>query len=125
MTASSFGRRGAAVAAWRFGVPAILPILWNMSNGVDYFAHAGGALAGAIMGPMLMVPWRQPTFRPTSGEDAGTGVLPGLAGVMVASIFVVMQYPTLRAQAADRAPIAALTNATKKPGSDVQDLAAK
>lgn len=111
--------------ALRFGVPAILPMFWNMSNGVDYFAHAGGALAGALMGLVLMVHWRRPTPRPSNGDDAGTGALLGFTGVMIASIFVVMQYPVHKARAAERAPINALTTATKKPGSDAQALAAK
>jgi len=111
--------------ALRFGVPSLLPIVWNMSNGVDYFAHAGGALTGALMGLVLMVHWRESTFRPTSGEAAGTGALAGLAAVMIASIFVVIQYPTHRARAAERAPINAIASATKKPGSDAQALAEK
>ena len=30
-----------------FGVPALLPLAFGASGNVDYFAHAGGALAGA------------------------------------------------------------------------------
>src|SRR5262249_59599907 len=37
--------------ALRFGVPALLPLAWGASGGVDYFGHAGGALAGAPIGP--------------------------------------------------------------------------
>ena len=37
-----------------FGVPALLPLAFGASGNVDYFAHAGGALAG---GALAVMPW--------------------------------------------------------------------
>jgi membrane associated rhomboid family serine protease len=37
-----------------FGVPALLPLAFGASGNVDYFAHAGGALAG---GALAIMPW--------------------------------------------------------------------
>jgi membrane associated rhomboid family serine protease len=37
-----------------FGVPALLPLAFGASGNTDYYAHAGGALAGAAL---AMTPW--------------------------------------------------------------------
>src|ERR1700722_19247363 len=43
--------------ALRFGVPALLPLAFGASGHVDYFAHAGGAIAGGALGMVICAIW--------------------------------------------------------------------
>jgi hypothetical protein len=50
--------------ALRFGIPALLPMLFNFRKGVDYYAHAGGALTGALIALILCAFWPGNARRP-------------------------------------------------------------
>src|SRR6202035_3620020 len=56
--------------ALRFGVPALLPLAFGASGHVDYFAHAGGAIAGGALGMVICAVWsdgHRPDFAPPAG----------------------------------------------------------
>lgn len=50
--------------ALRFGIPALLPMLFNVRTGVDYYAHAGGAVTGALIALILCAFWPGDARRP-------------------------------------------------------------
>jgi membrane associated rhomboid family serine protease len=85
-------QRAMRKTALRFGVPALLPLAFGASGGVDYFAHAGGALAGAALGVVLCVVWSHDSIRPTFARQAGLGALAGFAGALVCAGFAVMHF---------------------------------
>lgn len=47
-----------------FGLPALLPVFFNVQNGVDYAAHAGGAITGAVIAIILCEFWPGDERRP-------------------------------------------------------------
>lgn len=47
-----------------FGLPALLPVFFNVHNGVDYAAHAGGAITGAVIAIILCEFWPGDERRP-------------------------------------------------------------
>jgi len=67
------------ISLW-FGIPALLPLVVAGASGeVDYFAHAGGALAGAAFGLALCAIWSADGLRPDFARPAAVAVLTGLA----------------------------------------------
>jgi membrane associated rhomboid family serine protease len=85
--------------ALRFGVPALAPLAWGASGGVDYFCHAGGALAGGAMGMLICVMWSHDSIRPNFARVAGLVALGGFALSLLASTFAAARYPTYAANA--------------------------
>ena len=84
----------------RFGVPALLPLAFGASGGVDYFAHAGGALAGGALGFALCAVWTVDSVRPNFARPAGLTALAGFAGALLCSGIAAAHYPTYAADAA-------------------------
>jgi membrane associated rhomboid family serine protease len=84
--------------ALRFGVPALAPLAWGASGGVDYFGHAGGALAGGAAGMVICMVWSHDSVRPNFARLAGMIALAGFAGSFLASGFAATHY---RAYAAE------------------------
>ena len=85
--------------ALRFGVPALLPLAWGASGGVDYFGHAGGALAGGAVGMAICVLWTHDSVRPNFARVAGMVALGGFALSFVASMFAATHYSAYAAEA--------------------------
>jgi membrane associated rhomboid family serine protease len=85
--------------ALRFGVPALLPLVWGASGGVDYFCHAGGALAGGAVGMLICVVWSHDSVRPNFARVAGMIALAGFAGSLLASRFAAAHYDAYAAEA--------------------------
>lgn len=50
--------------ALAFGLPALLPMFFDVHNGVDYAAHAGGAITGAVIAIILCECWPGDERRP-------------------------------------------------------------
>lgn len=50
--------------ALAFGVPALLPMFFDVHNGVDYAAHLGGAITGAVIAIILCQCWPGDERRP-------------------------------------------------------------
>ena len=86
--------------ALRFGVPALAPLAWGASGGVDYFCHAGGALAGGAMGMLICVVWSHDSVRPNFAKVAGLVALGGFALSLLASGFAAARYSAYAADAA-------------------------
>ena len=78
--------------ALRFGVPALLPLAFGSSGHVDYFAHAGGALAGGALGFALCAAWSHDSIRPNFANEAGIGALAGLVGALACACFAAVHF---------------------------------
>jgi rhomboid protease GluP len=85
--------------ALRFGVPALLPLAFGASGGVDYFAHAGGAIAGGAIGMVICAVWSADSVRPNYARRAGLIALAGFAGALLCSTFVAAHYAGYAAEA--------------------------
>jgi len=80
-----------------FGVPALLPLAFGASGNVDYFAHAGGALAG---GALAIMPWfvfRSYDSLPRSGSMT---LLAGFGASLICAGFAAAHYSSYMADAA-------------------------
>jgi membrane associated rhomboid family serine protease len=91
--------------ALRFGVPALLPLAFGASGHVDYFAHAGGAIAGGALGMVICAVWAD-SPRPRFARLAGMMALAGLAGSLACSAFATTHYSAYAAKARDYIPAA-------------------
>jgi len=85
--------------ALRFGVPALLPLAWGASGGVDYFAHAAGAIAGGAVGMAICVVWSADSVRPNFARIAGLVALAGFAGSLLSSGVAATHYAAYTAEA--------------------------
>jgi membrane associated rhomboid family serine protease len=85
--------------ALRFGLPALAPLAFGASGGVDYFAHAGGAIAGGAIGMAICALWSADSVRPNFARLAGLLALGGFAASMLSSGFVAVHYPAYAAEA--------------------------
>jgi len=92
-------QRAMRKTALRFGVPALAPLAWGASGGVDYFGHAGGALAGAAMGALICVMWSVDNIRPNHARLAGILALAGFAGSLFGGGIVATRYSAYAAEA--------------------------
>jgi membrane associated rhomboid family serine protease len=92
-------QRAMRKTALRFGVPALLPLAWGASGGVDYFAHAGGAIAGGATGMVICLVWSAESIRPNNARLAGLLALGGFAGALLSAGFVAAHYPAYAAEA--------------------------
>jgi membrane associated rhomboid family serine protease len=78
-----------------FGVPALLPLAFGASGNTDYYAHLGGALAGAAL---AMTPWLAFWSYESLPRSAGM-MLPGLAGSLLCAGFAAAHYSSNMADA--------------------------
>ena len=85
--------------ALRFGVPALLPLAWGASGGVDYFAHAGGAIAGGAVGMVICIVWSADSVRPNHARLAGLIALASFAGSLVCAGIAATHYAAYAAEA--------------------------
>lgn len=79
-----------------FGVPALLPLAFGASGNVNYYAHAGGALAG---GALAITPWLAFWSYESLPRSAGVALLAGLVGSLVCAGFAVAHYSSYMADA--------------------------
>ena len=93
-------QRAMRKTALRFGVPALAPLAWGASGGVDYFAHAGGAIAGGAIGVIICVVWSADSVRPNFARLAGRIALAGFAGALLCSGLAATHYSAYAADAA-------------------------
>jgi membrane associated rhomboid family serine protease len=83
-----------------FGVPALAPLAFGASGHVDYFAHAGGAIAGAVLGLALAAVWSADDDKPRFGRQAAIVSLVALALSAVSGVIAVTHYSKYAASAA-------------------------
>ena len=74
-----------------FGVPALLPLMFGASGHVDYYAHAGGAIAGAAVAWGLCGIWSDKQ-RPGFARQAAVAAAISLVLSIACCGFAVRQY---------------------------------
>jgi rhomboid protease GluP len=77
-----------------FGLPALLPLAFGASGNVDYFAHAGGAIAGGAAALAVCVHWSADSNRADFARPAAVAALIGLALSIVSSGIAATRYST-------------------------------
>jgi membrane associated rhomboid family serine protease len=82
-----------------FGIPALAPLAFGSSGHVDYFAHAGGALAGGALGLALAAVWSAASDRPCFGRQAGIASLFGLIVSILCAGIAFSRYTSYAADA--------------------------
>lgn len=105
-----------AMQRWaiRLGLPALGPMLYNASSGVDYAAHLGGAIGGGALAFIATAIWTGHTFRPPQARAAGYGALVALLLSVFASGPVLAHYRANAAVAAERMPAKATPDDLEK-----------
>ncbi|WP_407155316.1 rhomboid family intramembrane serine protease [Bradyrhizobium sp. STM 3557] len=88
-----------------FGVPALLPLAFGASGEVNYFAHAGGALAG---GALAITPWLAFCSYDSLPRSASMTLLAGCAGSLICAGFAAAHYSSYMAEAAQYIPASEL-----------------
>lgn len=88
-----------------FGVPALLPLAFGASGNVNYFAHAGGALAG---GALAILPWLAFRSYDSLPRSASVTLLAGLVGSLICAGFAAAHYSSYMADAAQYIPASEL-----------------
>jgi rhomboid protease GluP len=79
-----------------FGVPALLPLAFGASGNVNYYAHAGGAVAG---GALAIMPWLAFWSYDSLPRSAGITLLAGFVGSLICAGFAVAHYSSYMADA--------------------------
>jgi membrane associated rhomboid family serine protease len=84
----------------RFGVPALLPLAFGASGQVDYFAHAGGALAGGALALAVCAAWSADALHPKLARLTAMAALTGLLGSTACAGVATTRYAAYAADAA-------------------------
>lgn len=113
--------QGRGRAQWwiaRATLPALIPHSSEGGMVVDYSAHAGGAVAGVLLGFVIMGLWPETQSRPSLRPVALSLALAGLAATLLSAAMTVGGYPGYKARVAQLIPDGEIT-------SNTQDMAAK
>jgi membrane associated rhomboid family serine protease len=106
-----------------FGIPALLPLAFGASGHVDYFAHAGGAIAGGALAMTLCAVWSE--RRPDFARPAAAAALTGLVISIICSGFTFSRYATYAADAAQLIRASELPETFKAGAERSSDLVAR
>ena len=79
-----------------FGVPALLPLAFGASGNVNYYAHGGGAVAGAAL---AITPWLAFWSYDSLPRSAGMVLLGGFVGSLICAGFAAAHYRSNMADA--------------------------
>jgi membrane associated rhomboid family serine protease len=79
-----------------FGIPALLPLAFGASGNVNYYAHAGGAVAG---GALAVMPWLFFRSYDSLPRIANVTLLAGFVGSLICSGFAAAHYSSYMADA--------------------------
>ncbi|AWM04780.2 rhomboid family intramembrane serine protease [Bradyrhizobium amphicarpaeae] len=79
-----------------FGVPALLPLAFGASGNVNYYAHAGGAVAGAAL---AIMPWLAFWSYDSLPRSAGVTLLAASLGSLISAGFASFHYSSYMADA--------------------------
>jgi len=93
-------QRAMRTTSLRFGIPALLPLAFGASGHVDYFAHAGGAIAGGALALTLCMVWSADSRQPNFARLSGLAALTGLVGSFLCCGVAVGRYHAYLADAA-------------------------
>jgi len=111
-----------------FGVPALLPLVIASSSsagGTDYFAHAGGAIAGGALALVLCAMWSTGAARPEFARRASMAALVGFALSIVCAGIAATRYSTYRAEAAQFIPTVEMPATLKAGAKRAAELVAR
>jgi rhomboid protease GluP len=101
-----------------FGIPALLPLALGASGKVDYFAHAGGAIAGAAVALAVCAQWSADSLRPSSVRPVAIAALIGLAGSIVSCGIAATHYASYAATAEQLIPASQMPTEMLKVGPE-------
>ena len=106
---SSGARSGLQLSSLRILVPSLLPFL-SKSGGVhiDYGAHGGGAVTGAVLALLLLQCWPETAAIPQWRRAAAIVAVAGLVAFLGSAALVARNYPLYKAAAAARTNLPAL-----------------
>jgi len=95
-------RRTIQLACLRTAIPALIPFS-SLQGGlhIDYNAHAGGCIAGVLMGMLMCEAWPADQRHPRLQRLAADAAWTGLALVALSFLMVILHYPAY-AQAGER-----------------------
>jgi rhomboid protease GluP len=83
-----------------FGIPALLPLAFAAAGGtVDYFAHAGGAIAGVALALGLCAVWPADRRHPDFARRAAVAALIALAISIACGVVAATRYTSYAAEA--------------------------
>jgi rhomboid protease GluP len=106
-------------------IPSLLPLATHAGGKIDYGAHLGGAIAGAIAGGILLLTWSRQAERPRARLLAAVIAAVGLAATGYGLIQVVVDHDDMvRAFAADPALLEQIVPNDELPRSEA-DIAAQ
>jgi membrane associated rhomboid family serine protease len=105
-----------------FGVPALLPLAFGDSGNVNYFAHAGGALAG---GALAIMPWLVFCSYDSLRRSGRITLLAGCAGSLICAGFAAAHYLSYMADAAQYIPASELRASGEERVSRSFDLVSR
>jgi Tfp pilus assembly protein PilF len=108
--------------ALTFAVPALAPLAFGVSGRVDYFAHAGGAIAGAALGLALAAVWSADDDKPRFGRQAAIVSLIALALSALSGVIAVSHYPKYAANAMQMIRAAELPSTVQDGAEKSADL---
>jgi rhomboid protease GluP len=109
-----------------FGIPALLPmVIAGAAGEVDYFAHAGGAIAGAALALTLCAIWSTEGDRPEYARFAALAALTGLGVSILCSGIAATRYATYAADAAQFIPSSLMPPTLKAGAKRAADLLAR
>lgn len=102
-----------------FGVPALLPLAFGASGNVDYFAHGGGALAGAAL---AITPWLAFWSYDSLPRSTGMTLLAGCVGSLICAGFAAVHYSSYMADARQYIRASEMPASTREMASRSSDL---
>lgn len=102
-----------------FGVPALLPLAFGASGNVDYFAHGGGALAGAAL---AITPWLAFWSYDSLPRSAGRTLLAGSVASLICAGFAAAHYSSYMADARQYIRASEMPANTREMASRSSDL---
>lgn len=102
-----------------FGVPALLPLAFGASGNVDYFAHAGGALAG---GALAITPWLVFWSYESLPRSASMTLRAGCVGSLICAGFAAAHYSSYMADAKQYVRASEMPANTREMASRSSDL---
>jgi rhomboid protease GluP len=111
--------------AMRIMIPALLPLGGDSSAHsltIDYSAHAGGAIAGALMGLLINAVWPEGEPKPVMRLPAETFAMASAAVTAVAFLMVAVHFPAYQAISATLASDSEIPRNTDKAMEAGQDL---